>query len=71
MKDLSTSDQQMVEIAQAITRDMRVLIMNKPTEILTENAVKVLFALIGRRRWRPVGGYLDRRLNTLKQLKHA
>ncbi|BBI53486.1 hypothetical protein HORIV_59070 [Vreelandella olivaria] len=52
VKDLSTSDQQMVEIAKAITRDVRVLIMDEPTATLTENEVKVLFALIDRLRQR-------------------
>lgn len=46
VKDLSTSDQQMVEIAKAITRDVRVLIMDEPTATLTEHEVEVLFALL-------------------------
>ncbi|SER42423.1 ribose transport system ATP-binding protein [Vreelandella subterranea] len=69
VKDLSTSDQQMVEIAKAITRDVRVLIMDEPTATLTENEVSVLFALIGRLRQRGVAVlYISHKLREIEQI---
>ena len=40
---LSNSDKQMVEIAKALSRDARVLIMDEPTAVLTGSEVEVLF----------------------------
>lgn len=69
VKDLSTSDQQMVEIAKAITRDVRVLIMDEPTATLTENEVSVLFALIDRLRKRGVAIlYISHKLREIEQI---
>ncbi|MBT2772406.1 sugar ABC transporter ATP-binding protein [Halomonas sp. ISL-60] len=69
VKDLSTSDQQMVEIAKAITRDVRVLIMDEPTATLTENEVKVLFELIARLRQRGVAIlYISHKLREIEQI---
>ncbi|MCZ0928801.1 sugar ABC transporter ATP-binding protein [Vreelandella janggokensis] len=69
VKDLSTSDQQMVEIAKAITRDVRVLIMDEPTATLTENEVTVLFELIARLRERGVAIlYISHKLREIEQI---
>lgn len=46
VKDLSVAEQQMVEIAKAISVDSRVLIMDEPTAALTEGEVKKLFEII-------------------------
>ncbi|MFZ5963677.1 sugar ABC transporter ATP-binding protein [Thalassococcus sp. BH17M4-6] len=40
---LSNSDKQMVEIAKALSRDARVLIMDEPTAVLTGTETRVLF----------------------------
>ncbi len=40
---LSNSDKQMVEIAKALSRDARVLIMDEPTAVLTGSETAVLF----------------------------
>ncbi len=45
---LSVSQKQMVEIAKAITRDVRVLLMDEPTDVLTGRETEVLFKLIRR-----------------------
>ena len=43
---LSNSDKQMVEIAKALSRDARILIMDEPTAVLTGQEVEVLFTQI-------------------------
>lgn len=45
---LSVSEKQMVEIAKAVSRDARVLIMDEPTAVLTRHETEVLFRLIRR-----------------------
>jgi ABC-type sugar transport system ATPase subunit len=46
-KDLSVSQQQMVEIAKAISYDSEIIIMDEPTAALTDKEVDRLFTLIG------------------------
>lgn len=45
---LSVSQKQMVEIAKAVSRDVRVLLMDEPTDVLTGKETEVLFRLIRR-----------------------
>ena len=46
VRSLSVAEQQMVEIAKAISRDVRVLIMDEPTSALSETEVETLFEII-------------------------
>ncbi|MFO7631912.1 MAG: sugar ABC transporter ATP-binding protein [Caldilinea sp.] len=46
VRSLSVAEQQMVEIAKAISRDVRVLIMDEPTSALSETEVGTLFEII-------------------------
>ncbi len=48
VRTLSIAQQQMVEIAKAISQNARVLIMDEPTAVLTSRETKALFALIER-----------------------
>ncbi|WP_340118236.1 sugar ABC transporter ATP-binding protein [Pelagibius sp. 7325] len=47
-RDLSISQQQLVEIAKALTLDCRVLILDEPTAALTEKEAQVLFGIMRR-----------------------
>ena len=48
VRDLAVSDKQMVEIAKALSRKVRVLIMDEPTAVLTNREASVLFDQIDR-----------------------
>lgn len=48
MKDLSTAQMQIVEIAKAISRKTNLIIMDEPTSALTEREVEKLFGVINR-----------------------
>lgn len=50
IRDLPVSDRQMVEIAKALSRNARVLIMDEPSAVLTSREVEVLFRQIDRLR---------------------
>ena len=50
IRDLPVSDRQMVEIAKALSRNARVLIMDEPSAVLTRREVEVLFRQIDRLR---------------------
>ena len=46
VRDLSVAEQQMVEIARALSMDPRVIIMDEPTSALSEAEVETLFAIV-------------------------
>ena len=48
VRDLSISQAQMVEIAKAVSREVRVLCMDEPTDVLTGRETEVLFDLVRR-----------------------
>ncbi len=48
VSDISVSDKQMVEIAKALSRNARVLIMDEPTAVLTNREAAILFRQIER-----------------------
>lgn len=48
VQDISVSDKQMVEIAKALSRNARVVIMDEPTAVLTNREAAVLFRQIER-----------------------
>ena len=61
--DLTIGQQQLVEIAKALSVDARVLIMDEPTSSLSDHETKVLLSLIRELRGRGVGiVYISHRL---------
>src|SRR6266511_5789189 len=46
IKELKVAEQQMIEVAKALSLDARILIMDEPTAALTEHEIKALFAII-------------------------
>src|SRR5690554_377407 len=48
VRELSVSQAQMVEIAKAVSREVRVLCMDEPTDVLTGRETEVLFDLVRR-----------------------
>lgn len=50
IRDLSVPDRQMVEIAKALSRDARVLIMDEPSAVLTHREVGALYEQVNRLR---------------------
>jgi ribose transport system ATP-binding protein len=63
VRDLSVAQKQMVEIARALARNVRVLILDEPTSSLTERETEKLFEIIESLRRRGVGVvYISHRL---------
>ena len=66
---LSVAQQQMVEIAKALSLNAEVLIMDEPTSSLTESETSQLFALINELKSAGVGiVYISHRLDELAQI---
>ncbi|WP_207478377.1 sugar ABC transporter ATP-binding protein [Arenibaculum pallidiluteum] len=69
VRDLSVSDKQMVEIAKAISRDVRVLVMDEPTAVLTGAETAVLFRLIRKLKAQGVAVvYISHKLDEVKEI---
>lgn len=66
---LSIADMQMVEIARAISRDARVIIMDEPTSAIGERETELLFAAVERLKARGTGIiYVSHRMNELYRI---
>ncbi len=69
VRELSIAEQQMVEIAKAISLDARILIMDEPTSALTEKEIKELFTRIRRLKAEGVSIiYISHRLEELFEI---
>ncbi|MBO6639127.1 MAG: sugar ABC transporter ATP-binding protein [Roseitalea sp.] len=66
---LSVADQQMVEIAKALIHDVKLLILDEPTAVLSEPEVELLFDLVRTLRAEGVGViYISHRLDEIFEL---
>src|SRR6266481_890608 len=69
VKDLRVAEQQMVEVAKALSLDARILIMDKPTAALTEHEIAELFATIRRLKEKGVAiVYISHRMEELFEI---
>jgi ribose transport system ATP-binding protein len=67
--DLPVADKQMIEIAKALSRDARVLILDEPTAVLTEQETGALFALIAQLKAAGVGlVYISHKLAEVERI---
>jgi ribose transport system ATP-binding protein len=69
--DLSTAQQQMVEVAKALSIESKILIMDEPTSSLSERETEQLFATIHQLNARGIGiVYISHRLQELQEVGH-
>ncbi|WP_366657614.1 sugar ABC transporter ATP-binding protein [Fodinicurvata sp. EGI_FJ10296] len=69
VRDMPVSDRQMVEIAKAITHDVRFLVMDEPTAVLTPNEARSLFTLMRKLKAQGVGiVYISHKLDEVKSI---
>lgn len=66
---LSVAEQQMVEVAKALSLDARILIMDEPTSALSDNEIRQLFEAIRGLKRQGVGiVYISHRLEELREI---
>jgi ABC-type sugar transport system ATPase subunit len=69
--DLSTAQQQMVEVAKALSIKSKILIMDEPTSSLSERETEQLFATIHQLNAQGIGiVYISHRLQELQEVGH-
>lgn len=69
VESLTVAQQQMVEIAKALSFESEVLIMDEPTAALTESEIDELFRIIGELKDKGVGiVYISHRMEELKKI---
>ena len=69
VRSLSVAQQQMVEIAKAISYNSRILVLDEPTATLTEKEIMQLFSIIRRLQEKGVGMvYISHRMEELSQI---
>lgn len=69
VKNLSTAQQQIVEIVKAISYDSKILIMDEPTASLTQNEIDHLFSIIRSMREKGMSIiYISHRFEELKEI---
>ena len=69
VRELKIAQKQMVEIAKAISFDVKVIIMDEPTSVLTNRETEILFKLIKTLAERGIGIiYISHRLGEVKEI---
>lgn len=68
---LGIAEQQMIEVAKALSEKARILVMDEPTSALTSSEIEQLFAAIARLLARGVGIiYISHRMNEVERIGH-
>ena len=66
---LGIGQQQLVEIAKALSQEARILVLDEPTAALTESEVETLFTILGKLKARGVGMiYISHKLDEVFQM---
>lgn len=69
IKELGVGQQQLVEIAKALQRNAKVLVLDEPTASLSEGEVEILFTIVNKLRRRGVSCiYISHRLDEVFEL---
>ncbi|MGI6250775.1 MAG: sugar ABC transporter ATP-binding protein [Anaerolineaceae bacterium] len=69
ISSLTVAQQQMVEIARAISYESKVIIMDEPTATISQSEVKVLFQIINQMKEKKIGViYISHRMEELKKI---
>ena len=69
IKNLSIAQQQMIEIAKALSKNARIIVFDEPTSSLTESEVKELFRIISGLKEKNVGMfYISHRLEEIFEI---
>jgi ribose transport system ATP-binding protein len=69
VKNLSIANQQMIEIAKALSKDARIIVFDEPTSSLTETEITELFRIIASLRSKGVGMfYISHRLEEIFEI---
>lgn len=69
VRELSVAQQQMVEIAKAISTNSKILVLDEPTAALTEKEIEQLFVIIRRLQEKGVGMvYISHRMDELEKI---
>jgi len=69
VKDLGVAQQQMIEVAKALSLDAKILIMDEPTSALTQQEIRELFSTVRRLKQRDVSIiYISHRLEELFEI---
>ena len=72
VSELSVAKKQMVEIAKAISNDVKLLILDEPTAAITDNEIKMLFKIISALREKGVGIiYISHRMSEIFEICDA
>jgi ABC-type sugar transport system ATPase subunit len=69
IRNLGIGQQQLVEIAKALSHEAQILVLDEPTAALTESEVETLFAILNKLRARGVGMiYISHKLDEVFQI---
>ncbi len=72
VEELSIPDQQIIEIAKALSMNCNIIIFDEPTASLSENESTVLFGIISKLRKRGIGIiYISHRINEIFSQAHS